>query len=53
MEIDALKTLCCKGEFKRIGRASYICSLCNKDVSIEFALLMEVILEDEERPDAR
>ena len=47
-DIEKLKTICCKAEYKRIGRANYICAKCKKDVSLELIFLMDIINEQEE-----
>jgi len=32
-----------KGNIKKVGRAHYICSICNRDVSFEYVYLMEAM----------
>ena len=44
-ELDGLHTLCCRSPYKRVGRANYVCSNCNEDVSIELLLRVEQITE--------
>jgi len=44
-----MKTLCCGDNFIRIGRASYKCGKCDKDVSMEAILFFMMIEGIEDR----
>lgn len=43
-----MKTLCCKADTKRIGRANYICSTCKTDVSLQVMLWEDAMIKIEE-----
>lgn len=45
-QIQKAKTICCKGEYIRAGRAKYLCSECNSDVTIELVFLYMALDED-------
>lgn len=45
-ELDSLHTICCSASYKRIGRANYVCSECNEDVSVELLLRVQSITDN-------
>ncbi len=41
------KTLCCKSDFYRKGRANYRCVKCDKDITLELVLIQQAAEESE------
>lgn len=45
------KTLCCKSEWERKGRADYRCKSCGKDITLELVFLHEALTYEPGNPD--
>jgi tRNA(Ile2) C34 agmatinyltransferase TiaS len=44
-QITEAKTMCCKAEWYRKGRADFRCRKCDKDVTLEIILLYKTLTE--------